>query len=310
MRIAGTSYEQGFVNQINQLVAQQYQLQNEASTNQSISEPSDNPDGMAEALNLQAENSDVTQYAQNITTLQSQATSASNVISSLNTIVNQASEIATEVGGTTSTTQMQAYAAQVTQLIQQAAQLVNTKDGNQYLFGGTANSQAPFTVTTDANGNVTGVTYQGNTSVDQNEIAANTTVTVDTPGENNTGSGPRGLVSDSRYGADLFGHLISLQNDLLSGNTSATSTTDAPNLNKDQENLSYQVGENGAVQSRLQAAAAFASNQQTGLSSSLNNVAGANLAQTLTQLSQVQNAYAAALQTSSQFMQMQQYVLS
>jgi flagellin-like hook-associated protein FlgL len=39
-------------------------------------------------------------------------------------------------------------------------------------------------------------------------------------------------------------------------------------------------------------------------------VAGADLAQTLTQLTQANNAYQVALQTSSQIMQLQQYVLS
>ncbi len=35
----------------------------------------------------------------------------------------------------------------------------------EYLFGGTQNSQPPFVATTDASGNVTAVTYQGNDSV-------------------------------------------------------------------------------------------------------------------------------------------------
>jgi flagellar hook-associated protein 3 FlgL len=187
---------------------------------------------------------------------------------------------------------------------------MNTQNGSQYVFGGTNSSQAPFTVSTDANGNVTAVTYQGNTSVSQSEIADNTSLAVNVPGQNNSGSGARGVVSDSRYGADLFNHLISLQNNLQSGNTSAITSTDAPNLSKDDDNMIWQVANNGATQSRLQAAASFATTQQTGLQQSLSNVAGADLAQTLTQLSQAQNAYQIALQTSSQILQLQQSVLN
>jgi flagellar hook-associated protein 3 FlgL len=310
MRIAGTSYLDSMVNQINLLSSQEYQLENEASTGQAITAPSDNPVGMAEAMNLQTQNSADTQYAQNISTLQTRATIAGNALTSLQTISEKASEIAASADGTANPTQLQADAGQVTQLIQQAAQLMNTQDGSEYVFGGTASSSAPYTVNTDANGNVTGVTYSGNTEVNQSDIAQNMAISVDAPGENNTGSGARGVISDSRYGADFFNHLISLQNDLLSGNTSAVSSTDASNITKDDNNIIYQVATNGAAQSRLTAAASFASSQQSGIQTSLTNVAGVDLTQTMTQLSQTQNSYQAALQTSSQFMQMQQYVLS
>jgi flagellar hook-associated protein 3 FlgL len=310
MRIAGTSYTDSMVSHLNLLSAQEYQLQNEASTDQSISAPEDDPAGMAAALNLQAQNSAVTQYAQNITTLQTRATTAGSALTSLQTLTDRASEIATSADGATSPAALQADATEVTQLIQQAAQLMNSKNGSQYVFGGTDSSQAPFTVSTDANGNVTAVTYSGNTAVTQSQIAANATMSVDVPGENTSGSGARGVVSDSRYGADLFNHLIALQNDLQSGNTSAITSTDAANLSKDDDNIIWQVANNGAAQSRLTAAASFASTQQSGLQTSLTNVAGADLAQTLTQLTQAQNAYQVALQTSSQILQMQQSVLS
>ena len=310
MRIAGTSYTDSMVSQLNLLSAQQYQLQNQASTGQTISAPSDDPTGMALALNLQADNSAVTQYAQNISTLQNRATIAGNALSSLQTIEERASEIATSADGASSPAQLQANATEVTQLIQQAAQLMNTQDGSQYVFGGTASGSAPFTVSTDASGNVTAVTYSGNADVATAEVGQNASLAVDAPGENNSGSGARGVVSDSRYGADLFNHLISLQNNLLSGNTGAITATDAKNLSNDSDNIIYQVATNGAAQTRLTAAASFASAQQSGLQQSLTSVAGADLAQTLTQLTQANNAYQVALQTSSQIMQLQQYVLS
>jgi flagellar hook-associated protein 3 FlgL len=310
MRIAGTSYMDSMVNTLNLLSAKEYQLQNQASTGQTISAPEDNPSSMAQALDLQAQNSAVTQYSQNISRLQTNATVAGNALTSLQTITDKASEIATEADGTSTPAQLQADATQVTQLIQEAAQLMNTQNGSQYVFGGTNSSQAPFTVSTDANGNVTAVTYQGNTNVSQSEIADNTSLAVNVPGQNNSGSGARGVISDSRYGADLFNHLISLQNNLQSGNTSAITSTDATNLSKDDDNIIWQVANNGAMQSRLQAAASFATTQQTGLQQGLSTVAGADLAQTLTQLSQAQNAYQIALQTSSQILQLQQSVLN
>jgi flagellar hook-associated protein 3 FlgL len=296
--------------QINLLAARQFKLQNQATTGQSIQAPEDDPAGMAQALGLQAENSNVAQYAENISTLQNRSTLVGNALQQLKTITDRISELATQSDSLSSPAQLQANASETTQLIQQAVQVMNSKDGNQYLFGGTASGQPPFVAATDANGNVTGVTYQGNTSVTENEIGQNSIITVDVPGENNSGSGPRGLIGDSRYGADLFNHMISLQNHLLAGDTASINATDQPALTKDEDNLIYQVSSNGAVQSRLEVAAAMASTQQTSLANSLSNVAGADLTQTLTQLSQAQNAYQIALQSSSTIMQLKTSLLS
>ncbi|HEU5396313.1 MAG TPA: hypothetical protein VFV81_04040 [Verrucomicrobiae bacterium] len=310
MRIAGTSYTDSMVGRLNLLSARQYQLQNQATTGQTITAPSDDPAGMALALNLQSANSAAARYAQNIATLQNRATIAGNALTSLKTIVDRAGEIATAADDTATPAQLQAYAGEVTQLLQQAAQWMNSKDGSQYLFAGTASGSAPFTVATDAAGNVASVAYSGNGAVAASEIGQNATLSVDVPGENNSGSGARGVIGDSRYGADLFNHLISLQNNLLAGNTGAISSNDAKNLSRDEDNLVYQVAANGAVQTRLTAAAALASSQQNGLQQNLSSVAGADLAQTLTQLSQANNAYQVALQTSSQILQLQQSVLN
>jgi flagellar hook-associated protein 3 FlgL len=189
-------------------------------------------------------------------------------------------------------------------------QLLNSKQGNQYLFGGTASGQPPFTLTKDANGNVTGVSYQGNTSVAESEIAENTTIAVDMLGENNSGSGPRGLVSDSRYGVDFFNHLISLQNHLQAGDANAVTTTDQPALRNDEDNIIFQVATNGAVQARLETQATIASNRKSYLQEAVSNVAGADLTQTLVHLNETQNAYQAALQSTSNILQLQQYLLS
>ena len=191
-------------------------------------------------------------------------------------------------------------------LIQQALQLVNTKDPStgQYLFGGTNSGQQPYSATTDANGNVTGVTYQGNSSVNQTQVSAGVTVGVEVPGANTSGSGAYGLVTDSRTGADLFNHLIQLQQNLSSGSTSTVTSTDTKNLQNDEDNMTYQVANNGNVQARLNTAASLASTQATSLTTSISNASGADLVTTMTELNQTQTAYQAALQSSASIMQL------
>jgi flagellar hook-associated protein 3 FlgL len=293
--------------QFNVLAAQQRKLQNEASTGLSVQSPSDNPAAMQNTLNDLSGQVAQQQYANNISTVQSRANSIYTVLQSLQTISSRVGEIATAAGNVTnSPTDLNNYAGEVSSLIQQAAQLLNTKDPatGQYLFGGTNSGQPPYAVATDANGNVTGVTYQGNASVNQTEIAPGVTIAVDVPGENTSGSGAYGVVTDSRTGADLFNHLIALQNDLSSGNTSAITSTDAPNLQNDQNNLTYQVANNGNVQARLNTASALATSQASALNGLISNESGADLVQVLTQLTQTQTAYQAALQSSASIMQL------
>jgi flagellar hook-associated protein 3 FlgL len=295
------------ISQVNTLAAQMDTLQNQVTTGLNVQAPSDNPSAMETTLNDLASQSAEQEYSGNITTLQSQANAIYSVQQSLQTIISQAQDIATEAGSATnSQADLTNYANQVTALIQQAAQLANTKDPEtgQYLFGGTNSGQQPFSVTTDPNGNVTSVDYSGNSTINQVEISAGATISVGVPGENDSGTGAPGLFADSRTGADLFNHLISLQNDLSSGNTSAISTTDTQGLQNDENNMAYQIAYNGNVQTRLDTASTFATSQSTSLTQAVSNASGTDVVQAMLQLNQTQNAYEAALETTSRVMQL------
>jgi flagellar hook-associated protein 3 FlgL len=307
MRITSNAYDSSLVNQLNQLSAQQYTIQNQVSTGLSVQAPSDNPAAMENTLDYQAQNAAQTQYSSNISTLQSRANSVYSVLQSLQTISSRAGEIATSAGSATSTqSDLSNYADEVNQLINQVVNAANTKDPStgEYLFGGTASTSAPFTTTTDANGDVTGVTYNGNSSVNQAQIGAGMTATADIPGANTGSSGAHGLITDSQSGADLINHLISLRNNLNAGNTTAITATDSANLQKDENNVAYQVANNGVVQSQLNLAATFATNSSQSLNTMISNSSSANLVQVMMQLSQTQNAYQAALQSGVKIMQL------
>jgi len=305
MRVSSASFGDSFIYETNLLQNQQNILQGEATTGLTFSQTGDNPAGMSQALDLQTDSSANTQYQNNITQLQDSATTSYNALNGLQTLISQANTIAAGVSGTSGQVALTTDATEISGLIQQALQLANTQDSNgNYIFAGTDSSTPPFLAATDANGNVTGVTYQGNTSVAQSEIAPGVTVSAQTLGANTTGTGPRGLITDSRYGADLFNHLISLQNDLASGNVGAVTTTDRRNLSNDENNIAFQVGSNGVLQSTLTNTNSVASQQGTNLTTQMSNLTNANLATTLTQLQQVQTSYQAALQSGVQVMQL------
>jgi flagellar hook-associated protein 3 FlgL len=279
-------------------------LQKQSTTGLKVTLPEDDPSVMNQVLNLQTEAGANTQYQSNITQIQDSATTASDALNSLQTLVEQAGEIATDANGVTSSTQLSTYATQAGQLIQQALQIANTKDANgNYIFAGTDTGAAPFAAATDSSGNVTAVTYSGNTSTAKSEIASGLTVTAQIPGENTTGSGAEGLFADSRTGADIFSHLIALQQDLTSGNTSAISSTDGPNLTTDEDHVVTQISGNAVLQSTLEAAGNVASQNATSIDTQMSDATSADMATTLTQLSQTETTYEAALESGSLVMQ-------
>ncbi|MBC8094428.1 MAG: flagellar hook-associated protein FlgL [Akkermansiaceae bacterium] len=304
MRVTGNTFSTNFLDQVGRLTSRQQQLQNQAATGQRITALEDDPAAMQRVLGLKTEQQNLAQYRNNIAVLQDRAMTAFNTIKGVKSVSDRAGEITILADGTRAPEELKTYASEITQLIKQAVQTMNTRQGDQYLFSGTASGSTPFTLATDADGNVTSVTYTGNTSITNAEIASGTNIAIDVPGENNSGTGPRGIITDSRTGADFFNHLISLQNNLLAADTAAISTNDRPAIALDEENLIYHLSANGVMQSRLESAKTAASNRSDSLEQMISHDADADLTATLVSLSQTQTAYQAALQSGASLMKL------
>lgn len=302
MRISASSFPNVLVRQLGDLSVRQNRLQNQVATGQRIQNPEDDPDAMRRVMDLQAESKGVAQYLRN-TNLQLDQTKATfNTINGLKTVANRATEIANGADGTRSKAELVALAQEVEQLLQQAVDSANAKYEGKYLLAGTKSDQPAFLATKDTDGNITGVTYQGNTEVSSVEISAGTTVPDQVVGANAPGTGATGLVMDSRSGADLFAHLIELKKNLLAGNTTAINSQTRPALGKDSDHIITQLSANGAVQSRLETNAAALTDRQNSIERLVSNEADADLAQTIVRLSETQNAYQAALQSGAKIL--------
>ncbi len=299
MRVTSNLFPDNLLNQLNRLATKQTQLQNQAAIGQRVSLPEDDPGAMRRVLDLQSEAKRLDQYQQNIAHHQEVATATYDILSGLKKISDRAGEIATLADGLRSPGELQSMANEVTQLIKQGVQFANGKNRGDYLLSGTQADQSPFVLTTDADGRVTSVNYQGNTDLPASEIAAGVTITSQSLGANNSGAGPRGLISDDRAGADFFNHLIALQDHLLAGDTASISQSDFEQLGKDEDNFLAHLGINGAVQTRLEAAADFAGKRSLQVQSQVSDEVDVDLADTLVRLSQTQTAYQAALQSGA-----------
>jgi flagellar hook-associated protein 3 FlgL len=297
MRVTANTFPNGLVDQLNQLAIRQNRLQSQAATGQRMKLPEDDPTAMRRVLDLQTESQSLAQYQRNIARHQELADASYGAMKSLQKIVDRAGEIATLTDDLKSPQQLKIYAAEVGQLLKQAVQLSNADNRGDYIFAGSKTDRPPFVAATDTTGQITGVTYQGNTDPPESEIASGVALTTQFPGANTSGSGPRGLFADNRVNADLFGHLIALQQHLTSGDAAAVADGDRVQLGKDEENLIFHVGTIGAVQARLDTTAALNTQRSQSVEGLVSKEVDADLAQTLVRLSETQNAYQAALQS-------------
>lgn len=297
MRVTSNTFPDRLLAQLNDLASRQTKLQGQAATGQRVELPEDDPSAMRRVLEMQAEGSALDQYSANIATLKESTTLSYSAMKSLQTLNNRAGEIAVRAGGLTSQEDLNNLAHEINDKLEQAVFAANTTFRGDYLFAGTKTDQPPFQIVKDADGKITGVNYVGNSDTFSAEIGRDITSEAQPVGANTTGSGARGLITDSRYGADYFNHLIQLRDHLLAGDKTAITATDLPNLDKDEENILYHFSHIGAIQSRLDAADSIAKDQSFANEQHISGLVDADLAQTLVKLNQVQTAYTAALQT-------------
>jgi flagellar hook-associated protein 3 FlgL len=291
MRVASLSTTDAIIRQIDSLSSQQANLQTEVSTGQKITNPEDDPSGFNTALTLEDDLSTVQQYGDNATQALTVAQASSSSLTSLQTVSNRAGELATLGTGTLGASAMQSYGTETNSLIQEAVQAANSSFNGAYLYGGTADGSPPFTVTEDSSGNITGVTYAGNSTQAEVPLSGSTSVAPNTDGTTNAGI------------ATFINNLISLRDALNSGDTTAVSNTQQ-GLTDGENVIVSAIATNGAVQGQIQAAQTQQATDTTNLQSDLSSEVDADLPTTITQLDQAQTAYQAALQSAVSTMQL------
>jgi flagellar hook-associated protein 3 FlgL len=290
MRIATTTTSDALITQIQNLTTRQALLQNQVSTGESFTNASENPNGMAQLLNLDNEASKITQYQSNANRALNVSQASYAALTQLKSISDRAGELVTLGQGTGGASSNTAYAQEVNQMIESAVETANSTFGNDYLFSGTAVSTAPITVTRDSAGNITGVSYAGNTSQSTIQLSDTSSVASGTPSSTNTGI------------KDFITNLISLRDALNSNSTTALASTQT-SLVTSEDNLVDSLSSQGAIQTRIQSAQSQATSRSLQIQQQQSDISSTDMATTVVKLSQTSTAYQAALASASKIMQ-------
>lgn len=293
MRVSNQMLSQMLTNNILDNQTSVYSKEQQIASGKRIQRASDDPTAWARATRLHGQQEMLDQYARNSSMLTSQIASAENTLASVSSILQNASEIAVQAAdGTLNAEDRKVLAEQANQLLEQLLSQSNSKFNGLYLFGGVRSDAPPFVATRDVNGLITAVDYEGASSASMVDVAAGDSVPRQFVGGGNNGI----LFTPS---ANIFSGLYEMRNLLLAGESLAgTSVQDSVDVSLEKVVVSRAAI--GAYQEHLILVDEVRENQESVLREGISAVEDIDIAQAVSELSEKQMAYQAALAMATQ----------
>lgn len=282
-------------------------LENELSTGKTLNKPSDNPLAVSQDMSINATISETTGYQTAISAGQTWMNNTSAAMQSMSSSLTQIQDLVEQGLNATnqSSASRNALSTTAAQYVQNIQQLIDSKQGNRYLFGGTAttNAQPPSSYALPSPGTTATTNPQGSkpTGTSPNIIEPNINFLV-APNVTIAGNVTAySLLQTTFSGAtDTLGvTLNNIAQDLASGNSTKL-TGDLANLNAGMLNLTNQSADLGAKQQQMTAVSSQMSQYSTLMTNQKGVIEGANMAQVITQFNTDQTVFNAALKMGSQ----------
>ena len=291
MRITLNMQTSGVLLNINNQQEKITQLSQQIASGVKLSSPSDDPYAWSQTMNI---NQGLQEYKSilsgiNYATGFGQATESA--LNQLSDLVSQAQQVAISAPERTGTQESATLASQVNGILQQAVSLANSQYGDQYIFGGTNTTTAPYSID-----NSTGVvTYTGNsrlhTGEDQHSNASSSTTAV-----NLTGDDVFTYTSGGNT-CNVLQEIWNLGQDIQNNNSTGISS-DLTSLNDAYNHINNESAVNGATLDELTSQQSAINVMQTNEQSTRSNLDDVDVASATTKLAQAQTAYQAALQVA------------
>jgi flagellar hook-associated protein 3 FlgL len=291
MRLSNSTTSDTVLAQLQRLSSRQAELQNRISTGQRIFEPGDDPAAVARVLVAQMEQRGLRQYQRNASAAMEYSKTSYSGLEQVKLLSDRVGELAVLGSGAAGAQAMQAYAAEVNQLIEQAATIGATRLRDDYIFAGTAVDTPPFTLTRDGDGNLSGVAYGGDTGRLAVPIAGGGQIHPTPTTATNTGL------------ADFMNNMIALRDALQAGDGAAV-LAGRPDLEASEDMLVSALSEHGAVQLRIEVSRAQQQSRIDEIERQISAEADIDLPATIVRLSQTTQAYEAALSSAATILQM------
>ena len=268
--------------------------QEELSSGKSILEPSSNPYGASQVIDLQSALDGLTSYEQSASDGLSRMNAASGALASIDSQVQRVRELVLQAAnGTNSPSDLEDIAGEVSQLTEGVKQDALTQYDGQYVFSGTLTSTPPYE-------QGPGDEYHGNAAPLARALGPGSTVNVAVNLSSALGSGSG--AADGK----LLDTLRTIAAHLREGTPAAVEalrTTDLGSLDANLTSLTGLQAEAGATTDQLNLALSRISSLQTVDTEQLSNVQDANIAKVSIEYSNEHAAFEAALKAGASIVQ-------
>jgi flagellar hook-associated protein 3 FlgL len=313
MRISSSSYTQSVISNLQTLQSAQQEVQTQLTTGQRINSSEEDPTAAAKVLSNQQEQRELIQYQSNTDTAQGVAQAGYDALEYLTDLSDQAASVIDY--SSFDETDSAVYAEQIQSLIDDALSVANGEYNDTYLFGGTSlyqeaqdtdgdgvidveayTADAPFTLSyTDKDGNafldgdgnpVQRYVYNGNEEGISVSVADGVEISPYADGETNQAV------------ADFLNSMLDYKEALESGDKESVEATSTA-LSDAEDELTTAMSSLSMTQYRLEMVESRNSAAYTALGDEITSLRAADLNEVSVQMLNIQNAYSAALTTTS-----------
>jgi flagellar hook-associated protein 3 FlgL len=263
----------------------------ELSSGKTILEPSDNPYGASQVIDLQSQLDGLSAYESDAQNGIAWENTAGSAMANMNEVVQRVRELVVDAAnGTNNQSDLNTIANEVEQLTEGIKQDANTQYAGQYVFSGTATTTPPYQQGASDE-------YKGNGETVARAVGPGASVTISTDISTLLGNGE--AAGDSK----LLDTLRTIAGDLRAGNSKALGSSDLQSLDANIETLSQLQATAGSVTDQLQTALSRSEDLQTSIAEGLSNTEDTNVAATSVTYANEQAAYEAALRAGASIVQ-------
>lgn len=288
MRVTNNMMSQNLLRNLEASQEKMLQLQNQASSNLKINKPSDDPAGVQKALRFKSNISSIEQWKNNADEALSYMDTIDSTLGDMTSMLQKVKDLAVQGSNETQTVDDRtAIASEVDQLSKQLKILANTQIGSKYVFSGTATDKELIPASGDMSES------QANGEFVTLEMGKNISIPISVKGFS--------LFGDSDTG--VFATLDKLKEALTSNNTEDINAT-FDDLDTNINNVINQRADLGARNNRVTAIQSQLDSTSYNLQKSLSDVQSADIAQTITEYTNQQTTYKAALSIGAQIIQL------
>lgn len=297
MRIATNTFVQSTVSRLQNLENQQQTVQNQLISGQRINSIEEDPTTAARILRDQQTQRQLIQYQENSTQAQGIAQAGYDSLEYLQDLSEQAQSIVDF--NAFEDTDSAVFSVQINALIEDALRTANGQYNGDYLFAGTDTAQEPFSLSytdndgnafLDADGNpIQRYVYNGNDSGREIAVADGVTISPYTDGDTNQSI------------ADFLNAMLDYSDAVAAGDTAAIQ--DASNVVQDAEDVLVDGMSNLSMkQFRMETLESSNAAKYSALSDEVTALRAVDLNEATISMLNIQNAYSAALSTTSMVM--------